>query len=325
MIRYLYKNPFGLWYYHVSEVILLRKILADKTMREYFRYYDSTFPAVPTTDDYSRFIDRTVNCHWHNDFEFGLMLSGTVDYYINNTCVKLQEGDCFFVSANMLHMGKQTAGCENAVMFTFRFPASLLADNIDDTVYRKFFRPIMDTQVEGFTIASDNPLGADIRTLLMKLYGLEPSAFFYELECIHHTALLWIAALRYMEENIHTCLWRAGNMQNSGRMKEILSYIHHNYSQKITAADIAAHLNISVSECFRCFKRFMNKGLVRYTNEYRLQKAAKLLRETGTSITDVYTACGFESASYFGKVFKGQYGATPLQYRRQALGPKDAG
>jgi len=64
------------------------------------------------------------------------------------------------------------------------------------------------------------------------------------------------------------------------RVKKILRYIHENYNKKLTADDIANHANISRGECFRCFKQLMNMTPVEYITEYRLQRAAELLRET---------------------------------------------
>ena len=93
-------------------------------------------------------------------------------------------------------------------------------------------------------------------------------------------------------------------------------YIHEHYKEKITIEDIAAQMNISRSECFRCFKRLTNKRPIEYINEYRLLKASQLLSESEKSIFKIYTECGFESASYFGRKFKEVYGIAPVKYRK---------
>jgi len=104
-------------------------------------------------------------------------------------------------------------------------------------------------------------------------------------------------------------------MADATRINQILSYIHENYNKKITADNIADHIKISRGECFRCFKRHMDKGLVEYINEYRLAKAAEFLKTTDMSVIDISTECGFENASYFGKMFKNAYNLTPLGYK----------
>ena len=60
---------------------------------------------------------------------------------------------------------------------------------------------------------------------------------------------------------------------------------------------------ISRSECFRYFKKFINKNPMEFTNEFRLSKASELLLETDKSIEFISSSCGFNSSSYFCKIF----------------------
>ncbi len=42
-----------------------------------------------------------------------------------------------------------------------------------------------------------------------------------------------------------------------------------------------------------------------------------MLKNTDSSITDIYMQCGFDSPSYFSKVFKQSTGMTPTEYRKK--------
>ena len=290
---------------------MLQKTKTDKALREF-----GTFPFGVWTDYYNDFFDYTVNSHWHTDFEYGILLSGAVDYYINDVHIKLQKGDGFFVNANMLHMGKQSGGGEDAMMYSLTFPASFLAGGADSTAYTKYFLPLLSAQIAGFTLPADNPSCADITALMTEIRGLNPEAFGYELKCLEYASRLWLSTLEYIKESEKEIIWCGKGVKHAERAKEILSYIHKYYKTKITAEDISRHISISRSECFRCFKHFMNKGLVEYINEYRLAIAAKLLLETGKNVTGICMDCGFDNPGYFAKVFKAMYAVTPLQYRK---------
>ena len=295
---------------------MLKKIEVGKSLLEQIVYPDITFPFNVWIDVFNDFIDYTVNCHWHYDFEFVYVLSGSVDYYINDTHIKLNKDDCVFVNSNMLHMGKQSDNCNNAVMFTITFPASVLTTNINSSIYAKYFQSIVSSKIEGFKICNDNPHGQEVKKILMEIYSLESSEFGYELECLKRLNHLWLILLSYVDDMKDSIYYHAGSNHHVERAKEILSYIHSNYNEKFTIDEIAKNVNISRSECFRSFKRFMNKKPVEYINEYRLMKAAKLIRETEKSIANIYSECGFENAGYFNKIFKETYGMTPLQYRK---------
>ncbi|MBR6246728.1 MAG: helix-turn-helix transcriptional regulator, partial [Bacteroidales bacterium] len=48
----------------------------------------------------------------------------------------------------------------------------------------------------------------------------------------------------------------------------------------------------------------------------RLKKAAQLLGEGGRPVSEVATAVGFSSTSYFSKCFTAQFGVSPKDYLR---------
>lgn len=302
-----------------AAVCALSSPCSDKTVKEHWQYADDAFPLEVRTVVYKYLIDHTVNCHWHNDFEFGVVLEGAVDCYINDTRLKLVKGDVYFVNSSILHMSTQAEQGVDAVMFTLTFRASLLSTNINSSLYAKYVQPLTQKRVEGFKIAPDSPDGYNIWEYLTEIYTLDSGEYGYELECLALFHRLWLTTLRFMDMNQERLLYRNNNLRHSERMKEILSYIHAHYHEKITADHIANHVSISRGECFRCFKHYMNKTIVEYVNEYRLQRAAALLRETEKRLIDISAECGFDSAGYFSKCFKNAYSMSPLQYRKALI------
>jgi AraC family transcriptional regulator, glycine betaine-responsive activator len=47
----------------------------------------------------------------------------------------------------------------------------------------------------------------------------------------------------------------------------------------------------------------------------RLRRARKLLVQSEQSITEIVAACGFNSNSHFSKVFRGNFGKSPVSHR----------
>lgn len=54
-----------------------------------------------------------------------------------------------------------------------------------------------------------------------------------------------------------------------------------------------------------------------YLIEYRVRTVKKLLERTDLSITDIALGCGFNSNSYFTKLFHRICGKTPNAYRKE--------
>ena len=67
----------------------------------------------------------------------------------------------------------------------------------------------------------------------------------------------------------------------------------------------------------RAFKKCFGITISDYIISRRLQKATDLLLSTDSSITEIATSCGMNSAHYFSKVFTEKTGTTPSDFRRR--------
>lgn len=65
----------------------------------------------------------------------------------------------------------------------------------------------------------------------------------------------------------------------------------------------------------RVFKKEMGTTFNSFLNEVRIEKSKSLLRNNDLKMVDIALRVGFESQSYFTKVFKKLTGVSPLQYR----------
>ena len=86
---------------------------------------------------------------------------------------------------------------------------------------------------------------------------------------------------------------------DSQRIRLMLDFIHHSYQQKITLSQLSHVCNISKSECGRCFQRMLNIPPFDYILHYRIEVAARLLRDSQTTISEISYGVGFSEISYF--------------------------
>ena len=54
----------------------------DKEMRELFEYPDPSIPFVFWIGDFRSFANQSLSYHWHNEFEYCVVLSGVVVFAI---------------------------------------------------------------------------------------------------------------------------------------------------------------------------------------------------------------------------------------------------
>lgn len=83
----------------------------------------------------------------------------------------------------------------------------------------------------------------------------------------------------------------------------------------MSPATIADEIGISTRQLERLFGKYLNASPKKYFLEMRLERSRYLLLQTEMSIIDVAMACGFQSAGHFSRVFRINFGVTPMRQR----------
>ncbi len=78
--------------------------------------------------------------------------------------------------------------------------------------------------------------------------------------------------------------------------------------------DLADKLNLSSIQLRRKLKAITGSNPTEYIRNYRLQKAEKMLKAKTSSVSEIAYQVGFESLSYFSKVFQEKYGKLPSEW-----------
>ena len=102
-----------------------------------------------------------------------------------------------------------------------------------------------------------------------------------------------------------------------GRIAQVIKYINENYSQINDIEEIAERFFISKFHLCRIFNKNLGIPLVTYLNTIKIREACKMIRAGGHNLTDIAMQCGFNSSSYFCKVFKSEKGVSPTEYKKR--------
>ena len=99
-------------------------------------------------------------------------------------------------------------------------------------------------------------------------------------------------------------------------IEDAVAYIHENYDQQITLADISGRVYLSSYYFTKLFKAKTGKTFVEYLTDYRIDVAKKLLKANlNYRIQDICEMVGYGDKKYFCKCFKKSTGMTPAAYR----------
>ena len=88
--------------------------------------------------------------------------------------------------------------------------------------------------------------------------------------------------------------------------------------QNHTARELAGHFSVSETSLKNYFKGVFGQNISVYIREYRMNRAARILKDTDLPVSETAAQVGYSNQSKFAAVFRKQFGVSPLEYRRSA-------
>lgn len=92
-------------------------------------------------------------------------------------------------------------------------------------------------------------------------------------------------------------------------------YIEENYNDYITLEDIAAHVYLNKSYFSTFFKKKTGLTYRDYLQNYRIQKAVVLIRDSDMKVYEIAQAVGYNDSAHFIRAFKKVTGKNPGAFR----------
>lgn len=109
---------------------------------------------------------------------------------------------------------------------------------------------------------------------------------------------------------------------NNKYIIEITKYIGENVSKPITLKDISNHIHLTKEYTAYLFKKEMHTTVVDFIHQYKMMIAKDIIRTTQKPLTDIAKSLGYQTYSYFSKVFKKYFNTSPVRFRIQSQSDK---
>ena len=106
------------------------------------------------------------------------------------------------------------------------------------------------------------------------------------------------------------------NKKSQERLQRLYAFIEDNYQRKIKLAEVAGICHMTKIAFCRYFKQNTRLTFTEFLNHYRINQAKQLLL-LDKNVTEVCYECGFESLSYFNRVFKTITLENPLAFKKK--------
>ena len=293
-----------------------KKSIQDKRLFENRKHGDLGFPMKIYWNDFTTYVAESIPWHWHEEMEFAVVTEGKVEISVASNTWILEAGEGVFINVDTLHQMKPF-GEKKAYMFTIVAHPSILGIEKGFLLSTKYVTPFTGNDgIKGQVFYPRKEWQQTILLNLQKMYETyTEKTYGYEYRLHNLLCEIWYVMIQNAWEQEREQI--SYKDVDEERIYQALEYIQAHYMEAMTLEDICNRLSISKSECCRCFKRCLKMTPFEYIMIHRISVASKLLEKTNQSITQIAMDTGFNSNSYFCKIFRKYMNGSPIEYRRK--------
>lgn len=288
------------------------QIHIQKNQKEIKEHGSFAFPVNISLEQIQSYEKGFFLWHWHPEIELTLILSGEIEYHVDDMTYVLTAGDGIFCNSNALHSGHMRND-QDCTYLSVTFHPRFLYGYENSILHTKYVANIVKNESRTSLALTDSVAWqSEILDALKDIYKIyQAPTSDYEIRL--HMILMQIWYKLYLNFSKEPSNARKSKLHLE-RLRNIISFIEQHYHQEISLEDVAKSANICKSECCRFFKKHMGMTIFDYVLYTRIQNSLTLLTNAD-SITEVASQVGFSSPSYYSQIFKRYMKCTPMEYK----------
>lgn len=249
--------------------------------------------------------------HYHPELELVYIVSGKGTLYVGDFIGNFESNNIFLIGSNVPHM------FDSSIDFEGKSTSIVVHLNYDflnklSHIGEEFNYISSLIQLSNRGLKFNTKEGEKYKSLFNELSVtsedekvLQTLKILYRLSLIENLAKL--GSIEWLEQiNI-----------TDDRMNKVIEFVMMNFKNEVQLDEIAEMVAMNKTAFCRYFKQNTNKTFVNFLNGVRINYACKLLKENNAS-NSISMACynsGFNSLSYFSRIFKKNIGCAPSEYR----------
>lgn len=254
----------------------------------------------------------SVRLHWHEHLQFYYFVEGEALLKCGHNRFKVSPGSIVVINSNELHYLESLS--DDLEFYTIRIGPTFLFSNQVDLLQTKYLAPLASNRISFRNLIENDTGVLECVTKILQEYDSKEVG--YELAVKASIYQLIVLLLRGYVCKILSEKEFEEKTRSLKRFNTVLQFIEDNYDKKIRLKELADSANLSECHFCRTFKQITGKTLTDYVNEIRLEKAACFLKQTDLNITETALKCGFDSISYFNRLFSKYYKISPTKFRK---------
>lgn len=257
--------------------------------------------------------------HYHPELEIVLVTESTGKRFIGNHIADFRPGNLAFLGPNIPHTYRnddkyyEADSALRAKSIVIHFTAASLGNDFLQLPEAKLLQQLFEQSAYGLEI-----IGKTNEKVSNKLFDIVSYTGLKKWLCLVEILLDMASAARDCNR-ITASPYIGYNEKESTRLCNVFNWVVANLENDMTLNEAAAIAQMNPNAFSRFFSLRTRKTFSEFTRELRLQKAARLLIESETPVTQICFECGYNNISNFNRQFLDHYNMNPVKYRKTFL------
>lgn len=250
--------------------------------------------------------------HFHREYEIYYLVSGSRYYFIEDRSYFVEAGSLVLVGKEQIHK-TSSAGSESH--------ERILAE-LEESWLDSFFQEFPYCSREQFfcscricRLSKEDRLGAEslLNTAAAELRNCRVGSRQMLKACLSQ---LLVLAFRSRVDGSELSLPLGRGQERRQKVQQVARYLQEHYAEAVTLEQLAKRFYISASYLSRSFKEVTGLTVGEYLTFQRIRQSRRMLEKGEYHVTRIAELVGYDSVTYFERVFKKYTGCAPLHYRK---------
>ena len=250
--------------------------------------------------------------HYHPEYELVYVEAATGIRHVGQHISSYMESDLVLIGPNIPHLnfdyGLKTEYRQVVVQLKEHF----LGDAFQETPELESIEKLFARAYLGLSFT-----GGTKKKVAEKLKQMQRLNHFGQLLCLLEIFQLLATSDEVTELNDQDTSVKLF-LNDKIRMGTIYQYIHAHYNHTPDVNEVASKVHLSTAAFCRYFKKQTKMTFTDFVNQYRIAQSRTLLLQD-KSVSEACYEVGFESLSYFNKLFKRIEGKNPSEFKKRYL------
>jgi len=248
--------------------------------------------------------------HYHPDYELVYVEATTGIRHVGQHVSSFMGSDLVLIGSNIPHLNFDYGLKTEYHQIVIQLKENFLSDAFNETPELQQIRQLFDKASLGLSFHGKTKV-----TVANKLQKMHQLNYFDQLLCLLEILQILATSHEVSELNEQDTSIKLF-LNDKIRMGTIYKYIHANYNESPDVNKVAASVHLSTSTFCRYFKKQTKMTFTEFVNQYKITQAKTLLLQD-KNISEVCYDVGFESLSYFNKLFKKINGENPSAFKKR--------